>query len=244
MIVGTAGSGKSALTATFSEWLKDQEKTVGILNLDPGVRWLPYAPDIDIREYISIDEVMSKYGLGPNGALIACIDLMVNYVKELRDEVEDLGVEYLLIDTPGQMELFAFRTSGPLIASRIVGNDIIVLCLLDSLFAKRPSSFASILLLAASVQCRFLRPQINVISKSDLLTVEEKMKVERWIEYPDELKSAILLEESRVSDRELGKKISEIISAELLADLVFTSSTTYEGFDNLYAIVQRIIGEV
>jgi len=243
MVVGTAGSGKSALSAAFSEWLKDQDRSVGILNLDPGVRWLPYSPDVDVREYVNVEDVMLQYGLGPNGALIACVDLIVNYVKKLREEIEDLGVDYLIIDTPGQMELFAFRSSGPYIASRIGGENMIVLCLLDAVFAKRPISFASALLLATSVQCRFLRPQVNVISKSDLLSYEEKMRIESWIEDPDELKSAIMSERATM-ERELGKRISDVISAELLSDLIFTSSKTCEGFDNLYAVIQRITGEV
>ncbi|MCS7385897.1 MAG: ATP/GTP-binding protein [archaeon GB-1867-005] len=243
MVIGTAGSGKSALTAAFSEWLSNLEKKVGTINLDPGVKWLPYSPDVDIREYISIDEVMEKYGLGPNGALIACVDMMSNYIQEVREEVRDLGVDYLIIDTPGQMELFAFRSTGPYITAKIGGEKLIVLCLLDSMFTKYPSDFISILLLATSVQYRFLKPQINVISKSDMLSTEEKMRIDSWIENPDELRAAVM-DERQVMRRELSKRISEIISLELLADLVFTSAATWEGFDNLYALIQRIAGEV
>ncbi|RLE51188.1 MAG: GTPase [Candidatus Methanomethylicota archaeon] len=243
MVIGTAGSGKSALTAAFSDWLKNQEKEVGTLNLDPGVKWLPYSPDVDIREYISIDEVMEKYGLGPNGALIACVDMMANYIQEVRNEIRDLAIDYLIIDTPGQMELFAFRTSGPFITAKIGGENLIILCLLDSMFTKNPSDFVSILLLATSVQYRFLKPQINVISKADMLSIEDKMRIENWIENPDELRMAVM-DERHVMQRELSKRISEAISSELLADLVFTSASTWEGFDNLYALIQRIAGEV
>ncbi|MEM2537891.1 MAG: ATP/GTP-binding protein, partial [Candidatus Methanomethylicia archaeon] len=42
MLIGTAGSGKSTLTYTLSQWLEDNDKYTGIINLDPGVRWLPY----------------------------------------------------------------------------------------------------------------------------------------------------------------------------------------------------------
>lgn len=243
MIIGTAGSGKTALTSTFSEWLKNNERNVGILNLDPGVKWLPYAPDIDIREYIDFEAVMEKYNLGPNGALVACIDLIANYLGDIRDEITSLEPEFLLVDTPGQMELFAFRSVGPYMISKIGGENIVVLCLLDSIFTRNPGSFVSALLLSTSVQYRFLKPQINVISKSDLLTLEEKNKIERWIEDPEELKT-MLIEREQVLRGELNKKLIDAISSELLADLVFTSAVTLEGLDNLFALIQRICAEV
>ncbi|MEM2564989.1 MAG: ATP/GTP-binding protein, partial [Candidatus Bathyarchaeia archaeon] len=82
-IIGTAGSGKSLLTASFSEWLKVNEQNVATLNLDPGVIRLPYTPDIDIRDYITIDEIMEEYELGPNGALIMAADLIASEVENL-----------------------------------------------------------------------------------------------------------------------------------------------------------------
>lgn len=36
-IIGTAGSGKSQLTAAFGDWLKISKQDVAIVNLDPGV---------------------------------------------------------------------------------------------------------------------------------------------------------------------------------------------------------------
>ena len=59
-IVGTAGSGKSLLTASFSNWLKIGKQKVITLNLDPGAVFLPYSPDIDIRDDITVDEIMEK----------------------------------------------------------------------------------------------------------------------------------------------------------------------------------------
>ena len=46
-VVGMAGSGKSSLTATYSEWLKGGDRDVLTANLDPGAIALPYNPDID-----------------------------------------------------------------------------------------------------------------------------------------------------------------------------------------------------
>jgi len=43
-LIGTAGSGKSLLTASFTNWLKTQKQKVITVNLDPGVFTLPYTP--------------------------------------------------------------------------------------------------------------------------------------------------------------------------------------------------------
>ncbi|RJS78636.1 GTPase, partial [Candidatus Bathyarchaeota archaeon] len=68
--IGTAGSGKSLLTAAFSKWLKMTKQDVAVVNLDPGALTLPYSPDVDVREYIDVTNLMEEYNLGPNGALI------------------------------------------------------------------------------------------------------------------------------------------------------------------------------
>ncbi|MEM2991134.1 MAG: ATP/GTP-binding protein, partial [Halobacteria archaeon] len=72
-IVGTAGSGKSTFTASFSEWLKDNEQTVATVNLDPAAISLPYEPDIDVRDIVDYERIMATRGLGPNAALIASV---------------------------------------------------------------------------------------------------------------------------------------------------------------------------
>ncbi len=77
-IVGTAGSGKSFLTSTLVDYLKLNEINVNTLNMDPGVLRLPYAPDIDVRAYIDINEIMNEFELGPNGGLVAAVDLITS----------------------------------------------------------------------------------------------------------------------------------------------------------------------
>ncbi len=49
-IVGTAGCGKSLLTATFSDWLRLKKQNVTSVNLDAAALSLPYNPDVDVRD--------------------------------------------------------------------------------------------------------------------------------------------------------------------------------------------------
>ena len=58
---------------------------------------------------ISLTEVMNEYDLGPNGAQILAADLVAAQALEVADELHSLAGELIIVDTPGQVELFAFR---------------------------------------------------------------------------------------------------------------------------------------
>jgi hypothetical protein len=113
-IIGTAGSGKSRLTAAFGKWLQMSKQDVATINLDPGVSDLPYSPEVDVRDYVDIADLMERYHLGPNGALVMAPDLVADQIEEITKEIEELQTDIVLVDTSGQMELFAFRASGPI----------------------------------------------------------------------------------------------------------------------------------
>ncbi|MEM4772341.1 MAG: ATP/GTP-binding protein, partial [Thermoplasmatales archaeon] len=72
--VGTAGSGKSTMVNSFKDWLVGLNYDAITVNLDPGAEFLPYEPDVDVRESISLEDVMAQYNLGPNGAQIVAAD--------------------------------------------------------------------------------------------------------------------------------------------------------------------------
>ncbi|MFN3622241.1 MAG: ATP/GTP-binding protein, partial [Nitrososphaerales archaeon] len=89
-VVGTAGSGKSLLSLNLAEWYKTKGAHSITVNLDPGALSLPYEPDVDVRQYIDLQQVMENYGLGPNGAMIFSCDLIATKLSELQDEVDEL----------------------------------------------------------------------------------------------------------------------------------------------------------
>ncbi|RLF15413.1 MAG: GTPase [Thermoprotei archaeon] len=239
-VVGTAGSGKSTLVDSFASWLQDHELDVATVNLDPAALWLPYGPDVDVRDYVNVEEVMRKYNLGPNGALIACADMIAAHVERLKEEINDLNPEYVLVDTPGQMELYAFRSAGPYITSQLAGERSAVLFLIDSVFAERPSGLVSALLLASSVNYRLLKPQLNVLSKVDLLSQESREKLYQWLENPLDLMEALDRDLSGMS-REMNQRLCEVLrEVGASMNLLPVSSKTGEGLDELFAELQRV----
>ena len=106
--IGTAGSGKSTLTNTMKEWMTLRGLNAITVNLDPGAENLPYEPDVDIRDWISLQEVMETHGLGPNGAQIACADMLALNTADVKNSIDMFKSDYILVDTPGQLELFVF----------------------------------------------------------------------------------------------------------------------------------------
>lgn len=238
-MIGPAGSGKSTLTASLSDWLSTHHLDPATVNLDPAAESLQYTPDFDIRRYVDARDVMFKYRLGPNGALITAVDLMVNYIEYIREFIETRKANYYIIDTPGQLEIFAFRHSGPMILDEIIGErKAVTLFLIDLSLATRPSLFASLLFLAASAYMRIRRPQIGVLSKIDLYPEEQIERVMSWIEDPYQLLSDIREENIGVVE----DVISSLIEAGAQSlEIIPVSSVTWKGLDELYAAIQRVV---
>ena len=189
-IIGTAGSGKSLLTASLNEWLKVGKQKSATVNLDPGVLNLPYTPDIDIRDKINIENIMEDYRLGPNGAMVLAADLIAEEAESLGGEIEDIQSDVVLVDTPGQMELFAFRASGPYIANELTKEQKAIIYLFDAVFSYNPLNYVSNMFLSAAVYNRFFFPQLHALSKCDLLPPEASASIVDWSADPDLLESS------------------------------------------------------
>jgi GTPase SAR1 family protein len=186
-----AGSGKSLLVASFSEYLRSSEQNAVILNLDPGATALPYNPDVDVREYVDIDELMEKYKLGPNGALIMASDIAADHLEEIRGELEQEAPDFVLVDTPGQIELFAFREGGPYFSQGISDEPRAVVYALDAPFCRNPMNFVSNLFLATAVYTRLRQPQIYALTKADLVSDEELETIVGWGSEIEQLEDAL-----------------------------------------------------
>jgi GTPase SAR1 family protein len=241
-IIGTAGSGKSMLTASFSEWLKMTKQDVAIVNLDPGALALPYTPDVDVRDYISIESLMEQYELGPNGALIMAADLIADEIDKISSEIEDLKSDIVVVDTPGQMELFAFRASGPFIAGELLREQPkAIVYLFDAAFCVNPLNYVSNLFLSAAVYNRFLLPQVHLLSKCDLLPKDEVDKIVDWSANPIALENAIeqkLEGTKRLLSRNMMRAIHQIGLKFLLIPV---SAKTNDGMINFNMALERIL---
>lgn len=238
-VTGTAGSGKSLLTSALKNWYVNRGEDAIAVNLDPGVVDLPYEPDVDVRDRIQLQAVMEDYGLGPNGALIFAADLMATKVGEMTEEIDSFRAENVIVDTPGQIELFAYRESGEYIVGEMKGDSKLLLFLVDPLLANTPSNFLSLALLSASVGLRLNLPRISVLTKRDIAKDDVK-RITEWSKDTKVFEDAL----SSTKNGEQYSLYSELFRSvrrlSFGADLYPVSSTTQEGMIALVGEMTRI----
>ncbi len=242
-VVGTAGSGKSTFTASFSEWLKDNEQTVITVNLDPAAIALPYEPDIDVREIVDYERIMATRGLGPNAALVASVREIAKNIDFLSVQLRDLDADYAIIDTPGQLELFAFRKEGKIIAKELSIDRSLLIYLVDPMLALTTRNFASTLFLATSIYLSFSLPTILAISKIDAVPKKYLKRISRWISSEE----AFEVEVENISHgvqmlitREVARLVYEIGQS---FPCLMVSAKTLQGINELHMTITRTLGE-
>lgn len=239
-VTGTAGSGKSLLTARLLEWYTSNEVTPISINLDPGVSKLQYDPDIDVREFIDFYSIMDEYNLGPNGSLILANDLISTKIEEIQNQIQELNPDYVIIDTPGQIELFVFRSSGPYFISNFYSDTKVTLFTIDGTLATSPISFVSLLFLSQSIKLRLGIPQINVLTKRDKI-IEKLPEILKWSNSMTPLLNSLNLEKDTEQSL-LSKDIIKTLykSGNVLSPIAM-SNITMSGMVNLSAALSRIL---
>jgi len=239
-LTGTAGSGKSLLTSKIYEYYTRNGAFAAILNLDPGVETLPYSCDIDVRDYVDIVSIMKQYELGPNGALVMAYDLIATKIDEIQDQINSTNPDYLLIDTPGQIELFAYRTSGPFLVQNLNLDEKISIFLFDGALVTTPINFVSIALLATSIKLRLRLPTINVLTKTDLIGGKLK-EILKWSTNLSALENAI----SKDADGDTYTLTTTILRSLNLGGfaqgLIPISNSTGDGMVNFQTALSRVI---
>ena len=239
-VVGTAGSGKSRFTAGLQRWMKERGLDAVTLNLDPGAEALPYVPDVDIRDWIRLADVMDQYELGPNGAQVLAADLIALRLGDVSEAVTQFRAPYVVVDTPGQTELFVFRESGRITMEVLGPGRSLVVFLVDPFLAKRPSAFVSLAMLSATTSFRFGAPLLNVLGKADLLKPEESERLLSWSETPEALEDALLQEKPDLYTQMTTDAFRILDAMGTLTRTVPVSSETLEGMDDVYAYAQEI----
>jgi GPN-loop GTPase len=239
---GTAGAGKTSFVRAFAEWMKTAGYDTTVINLDPGVEGDDLAPDVDIREWVRLSDLQEEYGLGPNGAQVAAADMIALKIFEVRQAVQELKSDYVLVDTPGQIELFAFREASKAIVDALSGDRSVIAFLFDPALARTPAGFVSLLMLSASVEFRFRLPMVNVLAKSDVLSPEQLTELIAWSDEPDRLEDAVT-RESPTPDVQLSTELLRAIETMApLTGLLATSAKDGTGLEAFYQSCQKVFG--
>ncbi len=238
-LIGNAGCGKSSLTSAIKNWMLTHGFSCATVNLDPGVEWLPYAPDIDIREWIDLGEVMHNYGVGPNGAQIVAADLLAVEIHRVKEAMEEIVSDYYIIDTPGQMELFTLRESSHLVVQALGRDNSALVFLFEPSISKTPAGFTALALQCLSAQFRLDLPLIACLSKVDLLQRDEIDRIIQWSSDPNTLYDSLVSEGSISAN--LGVEIFRALETmDAFKSLIPVSAETGEGIPDIYTQAQYI----
>lgn len=239
-VTGTAGSGKSLLTARLLEWYHSHDVSPISINLDPGVSKLQYDPDVDVRDLIDFYSIMEDYNLGPNGSIILANDLISTKIDEIQDQVQELNPDYVIVDTPGQIELFAYRSSGPYFISNFYSDTKVALFTMDGTLATSPISFVSLMFLSQSIKLRLNIPQINVLTKRDKI-IEKLPEILKWSDSITSLQHSLDLEKDIEQSLISKDLIRTLYKSGNMVSPIAVSNITMNGMINLSAALSRIL---
>jgi GTPase SAR1 family protein len=240
--LGTAGAGKSSLAGAYLDWCRQHAMDALLVNLDPGVDALPYTPDVDVRDWVKLEDVMASEGLGPNGAQVAAADLVALQAEDLRESIESFQADHVLVDTPGQIELFVFRQSGKFLMENLAPERSVIAYLLDPILSREPSSFVSQMLLSLSVQFRLGVPMAHLLSKRDVLEEQAVDTILEWAAHPDALMAAVEQEQASLYREMNVDLLRSVEGLGAVPGLFATSAAELEGLDDLYAAIQLVHG--
>ena len=237
---GTAGAGKTTLVRAFAEWMRSAGYSATIVNLDPGSDASESESDVDIREWVRLADLQDEYGLGPNGAQVVAADMIALKVFEVKQAVEEENADYILVDTPGQIELFAFREASRAIVDALSGDRSVIAFLYDPVLARTAAGFVSLLMLGATVEFRFRLPMVNILAKSDVLNPEQLREVLGWSDEPGELLDAIARDAPTPSVQLSTELFRAIETMSPLVGMIPTSAKDASGLEDLYHSFQRV----
>ncbi|MCJ1292227.1 ATP binding protein [Xylographa carneopallida] len=175
LVMGPAGAGKTTFCSALIQHLRNNKRSCFYVNLDPAAEDFVYEPDLDIKDLISLEDVMEEIGLGPNGGLIYCFEFLLDNLDFLTEAIDPLTEEYLIIiDMPGQIELYTHIPVVPTLVGHMTRSGAlnVNLCatyLLESTFIIDRAKYFAGTLSAMSAMIMLEIPHVNVFSKMDLI---------------------------------------------------------------------------
>ncbi|MCJ1478989.1 hypothetical protein MMC13_007673 [Lambiella insularis] len=206
--VGMAGSGKTTFMQRINSHLHSKRSPPYVINLDPAVRTVPFDSNIDIRDSVNYKEVMKQYDLGPNGGILTSLNLFATKIDQILGLLEKRTVpdptkptakpiKHILVDTPGQIEVFVWSASGAILLDSLASTfPTVVAYIIDTPRTSSTSTFMSNMLYACSILYKTKLPMILVFNKTD---VKDADFAKEWMTDFEAFQAALRAEEEEGS---------------------------------------------
>ncbi|KAH1089314.1 hypothetical protein J1N35_016571 [Gossypium stocksii] len=191
IVVGMAGSGKTTFLHRLVCHTQASNISGYVMNLDPAVMTLPFGANIDIRDTVKYKEVMKQFNLGPNGGILTSLNLFATKFDEVISVIERRAdqLDYVLVDTPGQIEIFTWSASGAIITEAFASTfPTVVTYVVDTPRSSSPVTFMSNMLYACSILYKTRLPLVLAFNKVDV--AQHQFALE-WMEDFEAFQAAI-----------------------------------------------------
>ncbi|KAJ4764414.1 GPN-loop GTPase 1 [Rhynchospora pubera] len=191
IVVGMAGTGKTTFMHRLVCHTKASNMRGYVLNLDPAVLSLPFGANIDIRDTVHYKDVMKEYNLGPNGGILTSLNLFATKFDEVVSVIERRAdqLDYVLVDTPGQIEIFTWSASGAIITESFASTfPTVVAYVVDTPRSANPVTFMSNMLYACSILYKTRLPLVLTFNKVDVAKHEFALE---WMQDFEAFQTAI-----------------------------------------------------
>jgi hypothetical protein len=159
-------------------------------------------------------------------------------IDKVKEALDTYDVDYVLIDTPGQLELFAFRESSTIVIDALGKERSMIAYLSDPTLYRSANGFVSAMTLSALVQFRLDMPMINLLSKIDTLQPAESDRIIDWYNNPDTLYGD-LLDEDKDPESVIGMELFRALEdTGVFGEMRGVSAEKEIGLQEIYAAVQ------
>lgn len=238
-VMGPAGCGKSTYCAIVQEHFKVAlRRTARVVNMDPAAESFQYDCEVDVRDLISVEDVMEELDYGPNGGLVYAMEYLVENKSWLEDQLGDaLDDDYYIFDCPGQIELYSHLTVMRELVDMLHGLDFRVagVYCIDINFIEDMPKFLAGGLAALGAMINLELPHVNVLTKGDL--VEPGVDIERFLEADADSIVADLSENMHPKYKLLNEAMGAILEEYSLVGFV---ALNREDEDSIELVVEHV----
>ncbi|GAA5859928.1 hypothetical protein JCM8547_004391 [Rhodosporidiobolus lusitaniae] len=88
VVIGPPGSGKTTYVWGLYQFFTALQRPILLVNLDPASPSPPYPHSISIASLISLEDAMQAHKLGPNGAMLYCLEYLEANLDWLEEELD------------------------------------------------------------------------------------------------------------------------------------------------------------
>jgi GTPase SAR1 family protein len=214
-----------------------------VVNLDPAVTYSPFQSNIDIRDSVNYKKVMEEYNLGPNGGIMTSLNLFTTKVDQVMGLLEKRAapdpenparkpVKHILVDTPGQIEVFVWSASGSILLDSMASSFPTVLAyIVDTPRTSSTSTFMSNMLYACSILYKTKLPMIVVFNKTD---AKDASFAKEWMTDYDAFQEALSNDEN---SNAFGGQEGEGAGSGYMGSLLNSMSLMLEEFYSHLSVV-------